>query len=249
MYKLLTLIYNYFSTKYENKRYLKKNFKTNNSLLNKGYEIIKIQNIKINKDYLRESKIVNEYFKKFFIPEENIKSFIENYFIYTNLYKTLTDLTGFNFCIDYFIIYQTFHIPKQKENDPIYANNWHSDKPFSKNTIKVIFPLEHIGKKNGGIQIIDKNNSKKKIFNFENNLNNYFSMEANENEVLVFNPNECLHRAGIPAKNLSRKQIMFQLNPSHYWCYRSDIHLRQNNRETKFPILSRSKKISLNYAV
>ena len=74
-------------------------------------------------------------------------------------------------------------------------------------------------------------------------------MEANENEVLVFNPNECLHRAGIPSKNFARKQIMFQLNPSKYWCYRSDIHLRQNNREIKFPILSRSNKISLNYAV
>lgn len=57
MYKLLTLIYNYFSTKYENKIYLKKNFKTNNGLLNKGYEIIKIQNIKINKDYLRSQKL------------------------------------------------------------------------------------------------------------------------------------------------------------------------------------------------
>ena len=33
-------------------------------------------------------------------------------------------------------------------------------------------------------------------------------------ELLIFNPNKCLHRAGIPKKGNERTQLMLQLNVS-----------------------------------
>ena len=36
------------------------------------------------------------------------------------------------------------------------ANHWHKDKPFSKNTLKIILPLEDISENHGGIEIKKK---------------------------------------------------------------------------------------------
>ena len=48
-------------------------------------------------------------------------------------------------------------------------------------------------------------------------------------ELLIFNPNKCLHRAGIPEGN-ERIQLMLQLNVSKKWPFNSDIADRQNFR-------------------
>ena len=98
-----------------------------------------------------------------------------------------------------------------------YANHWHRDKPFSKNTLKVVFPIEEITKLHGGIEIRNKVNQ-----------NKIFKMIANKNEFLIFYPNKCYHKAGNPDFNLSRKQIMFQLNPSFEWKMNINLHKKQN---------------------
>ena len=39
-------------------------------------------------------------------------------------------------------------------------------------------------------------------------------MKNLKKELLIFNPNICYHKAGNPTKSNSRRQLMFQLNPS-----------------------------------
>ena len=248
IYKIITDTYNFISTKYENKKYFQnQKFDFENDLQNQGFMMMKIDSIKINQNLFNKSENVNSYLKKFIVQKDSVESLIRSCFIDTNLFHKLTELTGFSFCIDYFIAYETFHIPPEKKNLAIYANNWHSDKPFSKNTIKVIFPLESITDKHGGIQIVNKKNSKKFKENIQEKKVEFFSMKADLDEILIFNPNICYHRAGIPEENFSRKQIMFQLNPSYFWSYRSDIFVKQNHRETKFPLFNYKKKILLKY--
>ena len=63
-------------------------------------------------------------------------------------------------------------------------------------------------------------------------------MKNLKKELLIFNPNICYHKAGNPTKSNSRRQLMFQLNPSTKWKINSNIYKKQFNIEPKFPSLS-----------
>ena len=41
------------------------------------------------------------------------------------------------------------------QQEEIYANHWHFDKPFSKNTIKIIIPLEQIDASLGAMKVLN----------------------------------------------------------------------------------------------
>ena len=53
-------------------------------------------------------------------------------------------------------------------------------------------------------------------------------------EILIFNPNKCLHRAGIPVQGNERTQLMLQLNVSSNWTFNCDIAYRQNLENLNF---------------
>ena len=127
-----------------------------------------------------------------------------------------------------------------------YANHFHKDKPFSKNTLKIIIPLETINIENGPMEIIDLKNSKK--LNNENLQNNNFKFTGSKEDLFLFKPNLCFHRAGIPKKNYLRKQLMMQLNPSNKWTFNKSLYIYQSRREPKFPLFAYlfDKKIILN---
>ncbi len=59
---------------------------------------------------------------------------------------------------------------------------------------------------------------------------------GDQNDLLIFNPNLCAHKAGIPEKNFFRKQLMLQLNPSKDWCYSKILYDKQFKIEPKFPL-------------
>ena len=238
-------IYNFLSTNYENINYLKKKIiRDNTKLFKDGFELISA-NTQINKfDYYKENTNINKYLRKLIIQENDVDNLIKEFFLKNNLVEIISKKTGFEYRIDFFTAYETFNIPTEMENQKIYANHWHKDKPYSKNTLKVIFPIKEITPSHGGIEIINKSETelikKKKIFIHEAKK---YKMSMNLNEILLFHPNLCWHKAGNPNQNLSRKQIMFQLNPTKKWCFKTNLYSLQKIREPKFPLLKINKNI------
>jgi len=234
--KIIFFCYTEVTTFFEN--FFLKKLKNNekSELFEKGYKNINFLN-ELNIKTYTEEKIQgpNIYLKKFIIKKNMIKDLIFNIFIRNKLSETIFKLTGFNYSIDFLVAYETSHIPNEFKDKEIYANHWHRDKPFSKNTLKVIVPIDEIGLDHGGIEILDKNTS----LNFDKkNLNSYYKMISKTNEGLLFLPNICYHRAGNPSPNLLRSQLMFQLNPSKKWCYKKNLFELQFFQEPKFPIIN-----------
>lgn len=244
-YQLIASFYCYITSKYENLAF-KENYKINNSsmyfnkinqLKSLGYSLVKFQNNLINSELSGDILKVNKYMEKLILEENQIKKIIADIFIRNKLDQLISQLTGFSFSIDYMIVYNTFGMTSEEKNKEWYANKWHIDRPFSRNTLKIIIPVNNIRESDGGIEILDKKLSQG-LNNKIKNVKNYFKMCSDKNELLIFSPNLCYHRAGIPNVNNSRSQIMMQLNPSKKWEVNSKIKDYQKRIEPKFPIFS-----------
>ena len=211
--------------------FLKKNITNQKKKLKNGYTLLKIDKpIKINKKSCKILKI-NKYFRKIIISENEVRLLIKNFFVKSCAAKKISKLTGFNYNISFFLVYNTYSIKDKDKNKLWHATAWHKDKPFSKNTLKIILPLKEIKHYDGGIQVFPKS------VKIANGKVNYYQMTAKKNEFLVFESNNCFHRAGNPTKKRIRSQIMFQLNPSKNWSYSSDLFNKQKKREPKFPFI------------
>ena len=53
----------------------------------------------------------------------------------------LSSQTGFKYSVDFFGAYENFPIPKSERNQSWYANQYHLDKPNSKNMLKIFLPI------------------------------------------------------------------------------------------------------------
>jgi hypothetical protein len=235
-YIFLTDFYNFFFSKYE-EIFLKKNNSLKNHNLNlEGY--CKISNLNIPTIDANKLEIddVNKYYRRFILSNSQIEALITNIFIKNKLAEYIFNATGYNFSIDYITAYETSPILGQEKSNSWYANLPHVDKPFTKNTLKVIIPIQKITKLNGPMNILTKNKSK--LFAKNILINDYYQVTCNLDEVFIFFPNICLHSAGVPEKGYVRQQIMIQLNPSRTWKINNNIFYRQKKREPKFPILS-----------
>ncbi len=159
------------------------------------------------------------------VSKNDLHSFLNNVFK-KDLREKITNMTGFNFSIDYFKVYEN-------KNIPISNRKYHFDKSFSENMLKVFIPL-NVCKESGPLKVYDKINSKlaRKETLFKNLK--YFLLTGNGESIYCINPNMCFHQEGNPKKNFSSVQIMFQLNPSKKWSYRNDLYQRQFMREKKF---------------
>lgn len=234
--KILFLeIYSFLTTIIENIVFKKRKIK--NDLNTNGY---KIYNLKSNATYEKldfQQVQSNKYLKKYILSERSISKLVDDLFIKNNLFSLITNETGFAYSIDFITAYETFHIHNSDIKMGWYANQWHRDKPYSKNTLKLVFPLHKITYQHGGIQIKNKLDDEK-----------IFNMTANLNEFLIFLPNQCFHKAGNPEINFSRKQLMMQLNPSNTWKINSNLYKRQDRIEPKFPMITYlfDKKIRVN---
>ena len=95
------------------------------------------------------------------LKKEDISDIINFYFIENNLIKTIYSKTGYAYSIDYLISYTTFKIPSVELDKEIYANQWHLDKPFSKDTLKIIIPTNFHDYYNGGLKIFNFHQTQK----------------------------------------------------------------------------------------
>ena len=244
LFKLSSLIYSLILTQYEN--FFLKKYKTHNDLEINGFFVLKnsINEVSFLKNFKKTS--TNKYLNKILFSDENINLLLNDIFIKNKIADKISKLTGFSYSIDYILAYETLPISEEDMSKGWYANHFHKDKPFSKNTLKIIIPLETINIENGPMEIIDLKNSKK--LNNENLQNNNFKFTGSKEDLFLFKPNLCFHRAGIPKKNYLRKQLMMQLNPSNKWTFNKSLYIYQSRREPKFPLFAYlfDKKIILN---
>ena len=233
-YYFIASIYSKILNSFEN--YFLKNTEVTPSLLMKeGYELLNLKQKIIYNSHATSNVNVNKMLNKDIAKYSVISDIINQVFIKSKLKDVITNKTGFNYSIDFLMIYKTYSINASETGKEWYANHWHKDRPFSPNTIKVIIPLDNnILEEDGGIEIVNLEKSKK---NIDNNEKNFYRMNANLDQALVFFPNKCFHRAGNPQKQ-PRKQIMFQLNPSSNWRINKNIELKQFKIEPKFPLFS-----------
>ena len=233
---LFSLLYSNLSTFYENLFF--KNKKIFSELIKVGFYKDKLK-LKSNLDgFVEKKSSQNNFSEKLIIKKEYINQIIDDVFIKNNFKEKLFDLTGFNYSIDFLLAYSTYNINEVNVENDIYANHWHKDKPFSKNTLKVIIPVNEILNNNGPMEIMSIIDSNK--VNFFSNLKkidfpNKFKLTGTEEDVFFFLPNLCYHRAGIPSSGQKRTQIMLQLNPSKKWRYSINLYKKQYLLEPKFP--------------
>ena len=91
------------------------------------------------------------------------------------------------------------------------------------------------------MEILDALNSIQYIPNADTKLDvkaDYVFISDTQMNFLIFKPNICLHKAGNPKYNNSRKQVVIQLTPSKTWSIHKKISDMQNIREPKFTNLS-----------
>ncbi len=238
IYILICIFYSRFFTYIEKIFLYKSSKRILSNLSQKGFELFKFE----KKFFLKSPESilkVNSFMVKDIIKNNDIFDYIELIFNKFDLKKIITSRTGYEYSIDYIISYTIYKIPDTEVEKEIYANKWHKDKPFSQNTLKIIIPLNCSNSYNGGIQILDFEQSKKlKKDNIDFENERYFMMESKLDHNLLFFPNLCYHKAGNPKTDEGRKQLMIQLNPSFRWSVNKNLYKKQFKIEPKFPFFS-----------
>ena len=225
-YKFISKVYSEISTLLENLVLVKKKLYTEKPFF-------KFKNLNITTINFENFEKINhnKYFLKYIFPEKIIYSLIYDLFSKNDLANKITNLTGFNYTLSFFIAYRTFKLSEEDKKFEWYANDFHKDKPYSKNMVKILLSFEEIGEKNGPMIIRDKDN---------------YNVTINRDEVILFFPNKYFHKASSPDYG-SRFQMMFQLIPSKEWRVNKKIFIKQRKIEPKFPFFSYffDKKINL----
>jgi hypothetical protein len=245
----LLKLYTFFSTYFEKIFFLKKQVQS--KFLLTGFKRLKLKNnSSLNKEDIFEKTIEdNKYFHRNIIKKNSINYLLQFIFIQNEIFQYIRKVTGYNFSIDFILAYTTLNIEEENRQKAIYANHWHRDKPYSKNTLKLIMPVSTINNNCGPMEILSEKQSQ--IYNdyeISNlNINETFKLTGSPEDVFIFRPNVCYHRAGNPEFGTTRTQIMLQLNPSRIWKFSEKLYEKQFKLEPKFPLLSFfEKKIELN---
>ena len=243
---LFSYLYSKSSTFIENLFFKKKT--TYSSLIEKGFYKDKLSFKNKFNDFIEKRLTQNIFFEKIIISEKYIKDLIDNIFILNGIKNRLYELTGFNYSVDFFLVYSTYNIDQSNVEKDIYANHWHKDKPFSQNTLKIIIPISEISEDHGPMEIMSIKDSNK--INFFSNLRNIdptnqLKLIGTEEDVYFFLPNLCYHKAGNPSVGKKRSQIMLQLNPSNEWRYSNNLYKKQYLIEPKFPFFNSNDKYKL----
>ncbi len=240
IYQFICLIYSNLVTIYE-ELLLRKNFKEKNLLNIDGF-------LKLNKNWSanvskkickfvfsesNESFFANKYHKRIILSKDALNLTIKMIFN-RQFCDYLTSTTGFKYTIDYFGAYQNFSIPEEDIDKAWYANNYHLDKPNSKNMLKIFLPMSDISIKDGPLELLTINNTKKYLKKLRIPNSKKVYLVGSLGEMFICKLNLCLHKAGVPNWNKSTKLVMLQLNPSRSWCVNSKIFNRQYHREPKF---------------
>ena len=136
------------------------------------------------------------YLDIYIFPEREIIKLIESIFKKNNLAKKISELTGFKYTVNYFTAYKIYKLSEEDLFKPWYANDFHIDKPYSRNMVKLFFSFEKIDENRGAMIIKDDILHKATI---------------DDDELVLFLPNQYYHKASSPKKG-SRFLMMLQLN-------------------------------------
>ncbi len=248
IYSIFCSVYSFLSTIVERKLFLVS--PSSHDFISKGFFEKDIQSIDTSKLLEIERFNVNPYLFVRNIDQKDLIVLIKSIFN-KHFCDYITSITGFKYSIDYYIFYDREFINHADKQVPYlkswYSYRWHFDKPNSKNMLKIIFPI-NITNKHGPLTVIDRKTSRSKFSkSFINNNSNYKFFYGSGNKIYGFLPNVCLHKDGIPNLGLTATQIMFQLNPYHFWSINSNFSNRDpflNNKiniwtnEPKFPYLA-----------
>jgi len=180
----------------------------------------------------------NKYQRRIIFQENVLKEFI--YLLFNKKFcNFLTFQTGFKYSIDFFCLSENFFIPEIDRVQNWYGNNYHLDKPNSRNTLKLFLPLSIIEIQDGSLELLNIKNTKK-YFSTSKSIKNFekYYFEGDLGDLFLSKLNLCLHRAGIPLKKRVRKLITIQLNPSKKWYLNSKLYKRQYLPEPKFTAIS-----------
>ena len=245
IYIFICKIYNFTITKFENLFFRKS--KGNLLLINKGYFEREI--IPFDLENIQESKKIkiNDYLFIYY-PKNKLKEKLINNIFNKEFRNYITSITGFNYSIDYMIMYDRKFIKEsvRRRNtlDLWYSYKWHFDKPNSNNTLKLIFPI-NISPKHGPLSTLDietsKNIQRMKEKNFDEKSYNFI---GKLNKIYCFYPARCLHKDGIPDQGKIATQIMFQLNPRKEWSINSKLNKRNPNINSKLKIWTDEPKFT-----
>lgn len=231
-------LYTIFSINFEQLFLLKK--KTQSNFLSLGYQKVKLKNNKFDKRAFENIIKENKYFHRNILKKDSIYSLLKFIFIKNKILKYITKITGYNYSIDFILAYSTLNIEKKNQQKAIYANHWHRDKPYSKNTLKVILPITSISSNHGPMEILSVQQSNTyNDFTVENfPIKGSFKLIGTSDDLFIFRPNVCYHRAGNPNSKNVRSQIMLQLNPSRNWEFSKKLYEKQFKLEPKFPLFN-----------
>ena len=190
----------------------------------------------LNKPY--KSFYSNKYQKKIILSRESLNSVIKEIFD-KQFCNFLTSQTGFKYSIDFFSAYQNFPILGNDKGQSWYANQYHLDKPNSKNMLKIFIPMSEIGIKDGPLELLNINQTKQNLLNLlsiDYAEKHYFVCSLGD--LFLCKLNLCLHKASIPKHDSKTNLIMIQLNPSSRWYLNSNLYKRQFKKEPKFNALA-----------
>jgi hypothetical protein len=232
--KLYTLISTYFEQLF----FLQKKVQSNLLLI--GYDKLKLKKDNYNKNIFEKIIEDNKYFHRNIIKKDMINYLLKFIFLQNKISEYINEATGYNFSIDFILAYTTLNIEKENQKKAIYANHWHRDKPYSKNTLKLIMPVSIINDNCGPMEILSVKQSQSysdsKIG--ITSINESFKLTGSSADIFIFRPNVCYHKAGNPNFGVTRSQIMLQLNPNAHWKFSEDLYEKQLKLEPKFPLLS-----------
>ena len=235
MYKFFCNFYSNLITFYENK-FLKIKY-TKSNLEKNGYSFYTKENEQVEKIIGNYYEIIEKKYQSLYLYNKKELEKIIKIVFSESFRKYITDQTGFNYSIDFFTAYKNMNISGNDIELGWYGNNYHFDKPYSKNMLKVMVPTENLGNAEGPLELLDKRNSNL-LVNKKKYVNKKIRLTGKIGDKCLFLPNVCLHKALIPEEKKSANLLMFQLNPSKNWTYNSKIFDKQVYREPKFPFVS-----------
>ena len=234
-YKLICNIYCLISTNIEN------TFLRDNSHLKKvrkiGFFKYELNDLDLNKIIKYKHIRDNKYKQTRFLTASEIKKLI-NLIFNAELKEFITKNTGFKYSIDHFWFYEREKISDHDTDKQWYAHEYHFDKPYSNNMLKIFIPVDIIDKE-ASLSVLNKKCSKDiRSMNKEDIERNIISMTGQSDKLYGFFPRECWHKDGIPISEKPATQIMFQLNPSKKWSYNIEILNKQLSMEGRFPFIA-----------
>ena len=249
IYKAICKIYQNLTTIYEN-QFLKVNVPKEDFLKTGIFQLSLQNNVLIDKKENLKIISVNDFLNIKHLNIKQINNLLEQIFT-EDIRNQITEITGFNFSIDFTIFYERKYIPlKLREVSTLkqpYSYRWHFDKPNSSNMLKIFLPID-IEDASGPLEVIKKSDSR--------NIRNFNKISLSQERIFFkgggkiiygFYPTICCHRDGIPNKNIVSNQIMFQLNPNKKWVINTRLYERKSllknkigiwTTEPKFPHLS-----------